>query len=62
MPEWARDNPSHFWQEADQFERAIGSTYRELEIELPRELTPEQLLVLVQDFVRQEAGERHAWC
>ncbi|MGK3295870.1 hypothetical protein ACSLNR_28170, partial [Escherichia coli] len=40
MPEWARDNPSHFWQAADQFERANGSTYRELEIALPRELTP----------------------
>ncbi len=61
MPEWARDNPSHFWQAADQFERANGSTYRELEIALPRELTPEQRLELVQDFVRQEAGERHAW-
>ncbi|MGK3681354.1 hypothetical protein ACSLOD_28105, partial [Escherichia coli] len=42
--EWARDNPSHFWQAADQFERANGSTYRELEIALPRELTPEQRL------------------
>ncbi|MCI3092889.1 mobilization protein, partial [Escherichia coli] len=29
MPGWARDNPSHFWQAADQFERANGSTYRE---------------------------------
>ncbi|MBI1487227.1 MobA/MobL family protein, partial [Escherichia coli] len=46
---------------ADQFERANGSTYRELEIALPRELTAEQRLELVQDFVRQEAGERHAW-
>ncbi|WP_369875982.1 MobA/MobL family protein [Escherichia coli] len=45
---------------ADQFERANGSTDRELEIALPRELTPEQRLELVQDFVRQEAGERHA--
>ncbi|MWL39454.1 mobilization protein, partial [Escherichia coli] len=61
MPEWARDNPNHFWQAADQFERANGSTYREFEIALPRELTPEQRLELVQDFVRQEAGERHAW-
>ncbi|MFP1453895.1 MobA/MobL family protein [Escherichia coli] len=60
-PERARDNPSHFWQAADQFERANGLTYRELEIALPRELTPEQRLELVQDFVRQEAGERHAW-
>ncbi|WP_306342000.1 MobA/MobL family protein, partial [Escherichia coli] len=34
---------------------------RELEIALPRELTAEQRLGLVQDIVRQEAGERHAW-
>ncbi len=56
MPEWARDNPSHFWQAADQFERANGSTYRELEIALPRELTPEQRLELVQET----PSERHA--
>lgn len=65
MPEWARDNPSHFWQAADQFERANGSTYRELEIALPRELTAEQRLELVQDFVRQEhrgVPPRLRWC
>ncbi len=61
MPEWARDNPSHFWLAADQFERANGSTYRELEIALPRALTPEQRRELVQECVRQAAGERHAW-
>ncbi|EQB7173097.1 MobA/MobL family protein [Escherichia coli] len=61
MPGWARDNPSHFWQAADQFERANGSTYREIEIALPRELTPDQRIELVQDFVRQVAGERHAY-
>jgi hypothetical protein len=44
MPEWARDNPSHFWQAADQFERANGSTYRELEIALPRELPPDNTI------------------
>ncbi|WP_345941276.1 MobA/MobL family protein, partial [Escherichia coli] len=61
MPKWTRDNPSHFWQAADQFARANGSTYRVLEIALPRELTAEQRLELVQELVRQEAGERHAW-
>jgi len=28
MPEWAKENPSLFWQCADQYERKNGSTYR----------------------------------
>ena len=61
LPEWARDNPSLFWQCADQFERKNGSTYREIEIALPRELTPEQRKGLVQVFVEQELGDQHAY-
>lgn len=61
MPEWARDNPSHFWLAADAFERANGSTYREIEIALPRELNEVQRLALVLDFVKQETGDKHAW-
>ncbi len=57
MPKLGADNPSHFWQAADQFERANGSTYREIEIALPRELTPDQRIELVQDLcVRLENG------
>lgn len=61
MPEWARDEPAHFWQAADAFERANGSTYREIEIALPRELNEAQRLALVRDFVKQETGDKHAW-
>lgn len=61
MPEWARGNPNLFWQCADEFERKNGSTYREIEIALPRELTPEQRKDLVQVFVEQELGEQHAY-
>ena len=61
MPEWARDEPAHFWQAADAFERANGSTYREIEIALPRELNEAQRLELVRDFVRQETGDQHAY-
>ena len=61
MPRWAQHNPGEFWQAADEFERANGATYREIEIALPRELTPEQRRALVEDFVRQEIGERHAY-
>lgn len=56
MPEWAKDDPAHFWQAADAFERANGSTYREIEIALPRELNEAQRLELVRDFVKQETG------
>ncbi|HHY9089203.1 MobA/MobL family protein [Escherichia coli] len=61
MPTWAKDNPAYFWEGADKFERANGSTYREIEIALPRELSQKQRIELVRDFVRQEAGERHAY-
>lgn len=61
LPEWAKDAPAHFWQAADAFERANGSTYREIEIALPRELNESQRLELVRDFVKQETGDNHAW-
>ena len=61
MPAWAEHNPAEFWQSADDNERANGSVYREIEIALPRELTPEQRLELVQDFVSQELGKKHAY-
>jgi hypothetical protein len=46
---------------ADEHERANGSVYREFEIALPRELTPAQRVQLVQDFVSQKIGDRHAY-
>lgn len=61
MPAWARSSPQEFWQAADANERANGTTYREMEIALPRELTPEQRVGLVRDFVQQEIGDRHAY-
>lgn len=61
MPEWAKDEPAHFWQATDAFERANGSTYREIEIALPRELNEAQRLELVRDFVKQETGDQHAY-
>ena len=61
MPDWAVDNPSNFWKAADQYERANGSVYRELVVALPRELNPEQRLELLQDFIQQEIGTKHAY-
>ncbi len=61
MPKWADQNPAHFWAAADEHERANGSSYREFEIALPRELTPDQRRELVEEFVTQEIGNRHAY-
>lgn len=61
MPKWAEKDPAQFWQAADQHERANGATYREIEIALPRELTAEQRLALVHDFVSEEVGDKHAY-
>lgn len=61
MPEWAAGHPSLFWRCADEYERKNGSSYREIEIALPRELTPEQRKELVQAFAEQELGEQHAY-
>ena len=60
MPDWAQDDPNLFWRCADEFERKNGSSYREIEIALPRELTPQQRKDLVQVFVEQELGD-HAY-
>ena len=61
MPAWAQSNPLAFWQAADAFERKNGTTYREMEIALPRELDANQRAALVRELVRQEIGDRHAY-
>lgn len=61
MPAWAEHNPLNFWQAADQNERSNGSTYREFELSLPRELNPEQRRELVDDWIKQEIGTAYAY-
>lgn len=59
MPAWAAHDPQLFWQASDEHERERGSTYREFELALPRELTPAQRVALVEDFVGSSLGGRH---
>ena len=61
MPAWAEHDPKIFWQMADLHERKNGSTYREHIITLPRELNESQRLSLVQDWIKQELGEKYAY-
>lgn len=61
MPAWAAHNPAHFWEAADQNERSNGSTYREHEIALPRELSPDQRRELVEDWIQKEIGIHYVY-
>ena len=61
MPVWAEHDPKIFWQMADLHERKNGSTYREHIISLPRELDESQRLDLVQDWIKQEIGDKYAY-
>ena len=61
MPEWARDNPKEFWEAADKFERSNGRAYTEIEIALPNELTQEQQIELVKEFIEQQLGKENAY-
>lgn len=61
MPKWAKNNPSYFWQMADEHERKNGSTYREHIIALPRELKEDQRLELVKEWIKSEIGDNHAY-
>ena len=61
MPKWAEHNPAHFWDAADEHERANGATYREVEVALPRELSPEQRRELVEEFIDRELDGKHAY-
>ena len=61
MPEWAKDNPKIFWQEADKHERQNGRIYKEHIIALPRELNEAQRLELVNDWIKSEIGDKHPY-
>jgi hypothetical protein len=61
LPAWAQHDPLIFWQAADTNERANGSTYREYEIALPRELLPDQRKNLLEDFVKCELGDKYVY-
>lgn len=49
MPEWVVD-PLDYWDAADQYERANGTVYREIEFALPEELSPKQNAALATAF------------
>jgi hypothetical protein len=54
LPEWAQDTPRAFWQAGDEYERVNGRVYTEIEIALPREISPEQRQELVKNFIKEQ--------
>ena len=61
LPEWANGSAARFFAMADERERANGTSYREFELSLPRELSPDQHVALVREFVAEQLGTRHAY-
>ncbi len=61
MPEFATQDSRAFWQAADAYERANGRAYTELQLTLPRELTPAGQQDLAREAVREFMGERFAY-
>ncbi|MHB1280029.1 MAG: MobA/MobL family protein [Acidithiobacillus sp.] len=59
IPKWAAHDPSEFFRQADLQERKNGSAYREFEVAIPKELSLEQRIDFIRDFVRLEIGEKH---
>ena len=58
---WAQADPLEFWRAADTHERANSAVYREIEVALPRELTPAQRRELMHEFKQTHLGHRHAY-
>ena len=59
MPEWAEDDPRSYWEAADEYERANGRLYREVQFALPKELNEGQRRELASGFAaRLTEGER----
>jgi hypothetical protein len=58
MPEWAEGSPDMFWKASDKNERKNGTTYRELEFALPKELTLVQNTDLVTTLIAERLGNK----
>ena len=58
-PEWAK-TPKEFWEASDRFGRANGRSYREINIALQNELSMEDNIGLVKDFIKESGiGSEH---
>ena len=54
LPAWAKDNPKTFWSAADEFEGANRRIYNDIVILFPRELSLEENIELLQNYLDKE--------
>jgi hypothetical protein len=57
MPAWAADDSAVYWQTADLYERANGRLYVSADFALPRDLSPEDQIVLAHEFAQDLTRE-----
>ena len=53
MPEWAEDDPRHYWAAADAHERVNGRLFLEVECALPKELNEAEQRTLAMKLRRR---------
>ena len=53
LPAWGEADPLAYWDAADQYERANGTVYREIEFALPKELSDDENHALAHEFAEQ---------
>src|SRR5262245_59859802 len=58
MPGWAQENPREFWDAADLHERANGRLYVSADFALPRGLTDDEQVALVQTFAQELTSKK----
>lgn len=58
MPDWA-NSPKEFWEMADSNEQINGRTYREVRISLPEELTKEENIELLNQFLKENFSNHY---
>lgn len=54
MPDFAADDPMIFWQSANEYERKKSAVYTEHVLTLPRDLTLDQQIKLVENWAKSE--------
>ena len=57
MPSFCKDRPDQFWEAAELYERKNGRTATSLVLALPKELSVEQRIELVEKIVQEVTGE-----
>jgi hypothetical protein len=53
MPRWAAGDPIKFWDASDQYERVNGTTFREVEVGLPEDLSEKEQIALARAFAEK---------